>query len=138
MENNVVYCYGKDNAIYDKFELLLPQKSRISRSNNTVIIRHPYFNLKITPAFTGFGEVLPKGFEERYIKCNFKADCYKVWIGIELRFTWRAMFMNKEQYYGWIDEYIEALNKYASFKYFTELIQWDMMNAILSCFDLIT
>jgi hypothetical protein len=41
--------------------------------------------------------------------------------------------MNKEQYYGWIDEYIEDLNKYASFKYFKEMIQWDMTNAIMSC-----
>lgn len=136
VEKNVVYCYGKNNAIYDRFELLLPQKSKISRSNNTVMIKHPYFRLKITPAFTGVGEVLPRGFEERYMKCRLGIGSYKVWMGIELRFTWRAMFMNKEQYYGWIDEYIETLNEYASFQHFKELIQWDMMNAILSCIDL--
>jgi hypothetical protein len=121
------------HTIYDKFELLLPHKCKIDRNNNTVIVKHSYFRLRITPAFTGFGEVLPKGFEKRYMKCKSKVRSYEVWIGIELQFTWKAMLMNKEQYYGWIDEYIEDLNKYASFKYFKEMIQWDMTNAIMSC-----
>lgn len=135
-DSNVVYCFGKNHAIYDKFELLLPHKCKIERNNNTVIVKHPYFRLKITPAFTGFGEVLPKGFEKRYMKCKSEVRSYKVWIGIELQFTWKAMLMNKDQYYGWIDEYIENLNEYASFKHFKERIQWDMTNAIMSCLEL--
>lgn len=134
-EENVVYCYGKNNAIYDKFELFLPQKCKLSRDNNTIIIKHPYFIFKITSTFTGFGEVLPSGFKARYLKCPSGITSYKVWIGIKLKFTWRAIFMNKERYYEWIDEYIEVLNKYASFEHFKELIQWDMTNAILGCID---
>lgn len=135
IESNIVYCYGKNDAIYDKFELLLPKKCKLHRENNSLTIKHPYFLLKITPAFTGFGHVLPRGFEQRYMRCQFENRSYKVWIGVELKFTWRAMFMNKAHYYGWIDEYIDVLNQYASFEHFKELIQWDVTNAILSCLE---
>lgn len=133
--DNVVFCYGNNYAIYDKFELFLPHKCKIKRKNNSVIIKHPFFSLTIIPAFTGFGEVLPRGFIQRYMRCKLGIRSYKVWLGIELKFTWKAMFMNKAEYYGWIDEYMEELNQYASFPQFKKSIQWDVTNAILSCLE---
>lgn len=133
IEKNVVYCYGHNKAIYDKFELNLPIKCEIFRKNNELLIKHPFFELKLIPAFTGFSENLPNGFIDKYMKCEEKIDCFKVWIGIELKFTWKAFLMNKIQYYEWIDEYINEINEYASFEKFVKKIQWELANTILSC-----
>lgn len=132
MEKNVIYCYGKNNAIYDKFELNLPKKCKIFRKNNEILIKHSFFELRLIPAFTGFSENLPNGFIHKYMKYEEKINCFKVWIGIELKFTWKAFLINKIQYYEWIDEYISELNEYASFDKFLKRIQWELANTILS------
>ena len=76
---------------------------------------------------------IPNRFIDKYMKCEEKIDCFKVWIGIELKFTWKAFLMNKIQYYEWIDEYINEINEYASFEKFVKKIQWELANTILSC-----
>lgn len=136
LKNDVVFCYGKNGEIYDKFELYVPLKCQFSREKpNTIVFTHPYFKLKITPAFTGFGEVLPVGFEKEYMKVlDIKnVTCFKILIGIELKFSCLAFFMNKSQYYGWIDKFINDLTEYASINRFFERIQWDLIRTILNC-----
>ncbi len=134
--SKMVYGYGKDGAIYDRFELFLPVKCKISRSkNNIIIINHPYFKLSITPAFTGLGEVVPTEFIKKYLKQDNinNISCFKVWIGIDLKFSWRAFFMDKTEYYEWIDNYFHSIMQYASFEDFFNKIQWNIIEAILRC-----
>ena len=133
-DNNVVFGFGKNGAIYDKFELYIPLRCQFSKEKpNTIILRHPYFRLKIIPAFTGFGTVLPHDFEKLYMQIENTSDisCYKVFIGIDLKFSPLAFFMNKEQYYGWIDRFANKLMDYASIDRFFENIRWNMVRVFL-------
>lgn len=135
-ESNVVYGMGKNGAIYDKFELYVPIKCKfIKEKPNAIIFKHPYFKLEIIPAFTGFGTVLPHDFENRYlqIKDCSKISCYKIMIGIDLRFTPLAFFMKKSQYYGWIDKFTNELMDYASINRFFDKIGWDIVRTIIKC-----
>lgn len=130
----MVFGYGKNGAIYDRFELTLPDKCEVARNDHNVIsIKHPYFKLTITPAFTGFGEVVPPSFLKVYLKQEniVNLSCFKVMIGIDLKFSWRAFFMNKTEYYKWIDNYIDYIEQYASFNQFWNKIQWNTVEAIL-------
>jgi len=130
----MVYGYGKNGAIYDRFELTLPDKCEVSRKDHNIIsIKHPYFKLTISPAFTGFGAIVPTSFLKKYLKQEDinNLSCFKVRIGIDLKFSWRAFFMNKTEYYTWIDNYIDSIEQYASFKQFRNKIQWDTVEAIL-------
>lgn len=136
ISNNVVFAYGENGAIYDKFELYIPQNCTLSKENpNSIILKHPFFKLKITPNFTAFGEVLPSSFERQYMKIeDFSCvHSYKIMIDIELKFSFLALFMNKSQYYNWIDEFVNKLTEYASIKYFFKKINWDIVRAILIC-----
>ena len=41
--------------------------------------------------------------------------------------------MNKQQYYGWIDEFTNEMINYASIDNFFEKISWDMVRTIIKC-----
>lgn len=135
-ERDVVYSIGKNGAIYDKFELYVPVKCRfVKEKPNTITLKHPYFKLKITPTFTGFETVLPRDFEKRYMQNENLSNisCYKIMIGIDLKFSPLAFFMNKEQYYGWIDKFANELINYASIDKFFEKIRWDVVRTFMKC-----
>lgn len=136
IDENVILAHGKNGALYDRFELYVPNKCKfIKEKPNSIIFRHPYFKLKITPEFTAFDKVLPYDFENRYMRIeNFSAvNNYQIMIDVELKFSISAFFMNKSQYYGWIDEFIQELTNYASIEYFFEKINWDTVHSILMC-----
>lgn len=135
-ERNVVYGIGKNGAIYDKFELYMPLKCQFIREKlNTIILKHPYFKLEIIPAFTGFGTALPYDFEKEYMQIDdiSNVSCYKIMIGINLKFSLLAFFIKKEQYYGWIDKFANELISYASIDKFFEEIRWDMIRTFMKC-----
>lgn len=135
-ERNVVLSFGKNGAIYDKFELYIPLKCQFIKENhNTIVLKHRYFKLEIVPAFTGFGTVLPHDFEKKYMKVEDVANIssYKIMIGINLKFSPLAFFMKKEQYYGWVDEFANELTNYASIDKFFEDIRWDIVRTFMKC-----
>lgn len=133
--NNIVVAYGKNGEIYDKFELYLPRKCKIVRKNlNTIILKHPLFKLELTPAFSGFGAVLPQGFEREYLKVDIlKTRAYKLYIGVKLKFSWKALFIGKSLYYDWIDTFIENLHNDMDFDKFIDDIHWNIVRAINQC-----
>lgn len=132
---NVVMAYASNGALFEMFELVLPQKCKINKNGNNIIeLKHPLFKLRLTPAFTGFGAVLPQGFTKHYLHSNVhKVCCYKAMIGIELKLSWRAFFIKKSEYFEWIDKYIEYLVEHNSFQHFIDKIQWDVVKTIIEC-----
>ena len=132
---NVVMAYAPNGALFEKFELKLPKKCKIFKSGfNVIELKHPLFTLKLTPAFTGFGEVLPHNFERHYLHSSIsKVQSYKAMIGIELKLSWKAFFISKSEYFEWIDKYIEYLLAHNSFQYFIDTIHWDVVETIIEC-----
>ena len=132
---SIVMAYGKNGEIYDKFELSLPKKCQIIRKKpNTIILKHPLFKLELTPAFSGFNTALPKGFTQEYIKADFlKIQSYKFYIGVTLKFSWKAIFIGKSIYYDWIDTFLDKLHNDMDFDRFIENIHWDIVSALNQC-----
>ena len=132
---NVVMAYSHNGALYEKFELSLPKQCKIYRKNSNIVeLKHPLFKLQLTPAFTGFGIVLPRNFEKHYLHSSIhKVRSYKAMIGIELKLSWKSFFIRKSEYFGWIDEYIQHLIEHNSFKYFIDNIHWDIVETIIEC-----
>lgn len=59
----IVYAQTSSGGLYDKFELTLPEKSKITRKNkNEIIIDTPILTLTLSCLFGGFGTVLKSGF----------------------------------------------------------------------------
>lgn len=134
-EPNVILAYSSNGALFEKFELILPKKCKILKIGSNVIeIRHPLLRLKLTPAFTGFGTVLPHNFEKHYLHSSIsKVQSYDAMIGIELKLSWKAFFIKNSEYFEWIDKYIEKLIKHNSFQYFIDSIHWDIVKTIMEC-----
>lgn len=134
-DKSVVKAYGKNGEIYDKFELSLPKKCKVIRKKpNTIILKHPLFNLELTPAFSGFGAVLPQGFTKEYIKTDvFTIRTYKFYIGVTLKFSWKALFIGKSIYYDWIDTFLDKLHNDMDFDRFIEDIHWNIVSALNQC-----
>lgn len=132
---NVVVAYAPNGALFERFELKLPKKCKIYKNSfNVIELKHPLFTLKLTPAFTGFGEVLPHNFKRHYLHSSIsKVQSYKAMIGIELKLSWKAFFISKSKYFEWIDKYIEYLMAHNSFQYFIDTIHWDVVETIIEC-----
>lgn len=127
---------GENGEIYLKFELNLPSKCQIVKKfPNTIVVKHPYFNLEIIPNFQGFGTILLPDFKERYMQLDDLSNIstYAVDIDINSKFSPLAFFMNKDQYYRWIDELINDLIEYASIDKFYEKMRWDVVRAFIKC-----
>ena len=132
---SVVKAYGKNGEIYDRFELSLPKKCQIfSKKPNTIILKHPLFKLELTPAFSGFSAVLPRGFTQEYIKADvFTMRTYKFYIGVTLKFSWKALFIGKSIYYDWIDNFLDKLHNDMDFDRFIEDINWNIVSTLNQC-----
>lgn len=133
---DIDFGYGKDGAIYDKFELTLPVNCEVLRKHHNIItIIHPLFTLTITPSFTGFGETIPHNFIKRYLRIEDAKyiSSFKIWVGIDLKFSWKALFINKAEYYEWIDKFIDTISNYASIEGFFDKISWNIIEAMLQC-----
>ena len=131
----VVKAYGKNGEIYDRFELSLPKKCQIFRKKpNTIILKHPLFKLELTPAFSGFSAVLPRGFTQEYIKADvFTMRTYKFYIGVTLKFSWKSLFIGKSIYYDWIDNFLDKLHNDMDFDRFIEDINWNIVSTLNQC-----
>lgn len=136
LENpNVVMAYASNGALFERFELILPQKCKIYKKDNKIIeLKHPLFKLKLTPVFTEFGAVLPDNFEKHYLHSSiFEVESYEAMIEIDLKLSWKAFFIRKSEYFEWIDKYIEYLFRRYSFQNFIEKISWDIVETIIEC-----
>jgi hypothetical protein len=69
LSGTIVTQFGPNRARYERFDLVLPQKSKVSRTPDGAIeIDTPKFLLHIEAVFDGFGAVLPSRFERLYLR----------------------------------------------------------------------
>lgn len=122
-----VYSFGKDGAIYDKFELTVPNKSRVERSDDGgVRISTRLFTMSISPVLNGFAHVTPSNFDRLYLGRKFgEISHHKVSVAINLDFTWWALFSRRGwDYHGWIDSFVESIAADFEFETFLDEISW--------------
>ena len=124
---SVVWATGKGGAIFDHFELMLPNGAVISRMNATSVrVRTGRLLMQINAGFEGFSAVLPDRFEEFYLGMRLDdVDSYMVNLRIDVKFAWWALFTPAGwEYYRWLDSFVEEMSKTFSFERFVADVGW--------------
>ena len=134
----VVYAKYLSGALYNHFDLVLPQNSKVSRkSKNELKIDTPIFTLTIACLFGGFGTILKPGFSEYYlgiIKDKNDYHNYAFNVDISIKFKIQALFSrNKETYFLWIDSFIDKISDYMAKDVFFDRIGWDKVYTAIRC-----
>lgn len=136
--NEVIYCHGKNKSIYNRFELVLPRKSKVERcDSNNLVVKTPRFEMKIKSVFSGVNTVLPYRFPELYMNKNrLSIDAYEIELEIDIKFKMFAMFTRKGWiYYDWLDSYLSQIEDEFSFEVFKKDIGWVHNSALMSMIE---
>jgi len=139
-DGEIVYAHNSSGGFYHRFDLTLPEKSKISRKNkNEIVIETPILTLTISCLFGGFGTVLKSGFYKYYLGIkspSFAYHDYQFNVEIAVKFKLKALFSKEtEVYYAWIDSFLDNLSHYVSQEAFFERINWDTIYAALRCIN---
>lgn len=125
---NIVLSYGKNGAIFDRFEIELPKKTIFTRdSEGNLILKTPRFSMIIETEVSGMNANTPRHFEKLYMKKDFmQIDAFKASIKISTKFHITSIFSGKGwEYFLWIDSFIDSLDASFSFKRFIKHIGWE-------------
>ena len=140
--NKIVYQSSKSGAVYDRFELVLPKNTSVSRLNeHTIQIDTTKFVLSIDIIYVGLSEVLPRSFQKYYlgIDVQSKADAIQskaVSINITVSFKSGTFLSNTGmQYYYWVDSFLNTLDKDFSSDFFFKTIGWDPALTVIEYLD---
>lgn len=134
----IVYARNSNGAIYKRFDLILPENSKITRKNkNEVVIETPILILTISCLFGAFGTVLKPGFYKYYLNITSPQRDYHDYefnVEVTVKFKIRSLFSKeKEIYYAWVDSFLDELSSYISKDEFFEKINWDVVYSIIRC-----
>ena len=131
-----VMCW-KDGAFYSKFELVLPKKANIKRSDeNKISIESDKIEIQINTIFNGCGAVLPHNFEKYYMgledRSMMRYPVYSAILKINIKFKLRSLLTSSGwKYYKWLDNLISSLNQEISKDYFFKLLNWEQTGTII-------
>lgn len=131
---HIVVMTGKNGAIYRRFDLKLPNGSKVHRSNkNTVIIDTKLFTLTFKVLFGGFNTVVENDFYRYYIqKKNHDFSEYEFKVEIDVKYKLNSIFRVTDwKYYNWLDDYIERLEHYCDIHTFYRDINWKQNKTII-------
>jgi hypothetical protein len=126
--HKVVYATGKDGAIFDHFELILPTGARVSRvAPHSVRVQTKRFSMEVAVRFEGFSAARPHRFADLYMEGEGrKLRWYEVHASITIRFKLLSLFTARGwQYYRWLDSFVDEIDSAFSFSRFLEHIGWE-------------
>ena len=127
-ERKVVFSYGKDGAIFDHFELILPRGAQVSRIDaNRILVRTKRFLMQVEVVFVGFAANLPSRFEELYLEHDFgEVSPYQINLEIDVKFKWWSLLTAAGwEYYRWLDSFLDRIAEGFSFERFLQDIGWN-------------
>jgi hypothetical protein len=140
--NNIVTQYSKSGAVYNRFELVLPKNTSVSRPNqDTIQIDTAKFVLSIVITYAGLSELLPHGFGKYYLGIDVlaKAEAIQskvISININVSFKFGTFLSNTGiQYYHWVDSFLNELEKDFSSEFFFKTIGWDNAVTVIEYLD---
>jgi hypothetical protein len=132
-----VMAFGKNGATYQKFDLVLPRKSKVTRiKENQIEIKTRRFTMVLSVDFDGTNTVLPRGFEKYYLlRERFDdASAYKVHIDVSIKFNLFSIFsMRSWGHYKWVDSFLKVLDESISQEKFFEMINWENVLTLIHC-----
>ena len=126
-ESKVIYAFGKDGALFDLFELVLPKGSAVKRhKSGTLLIETSKFVLSTKATFYGFVGTTPFGFEELYLGVPRKeVDAKMIQASVELEFKIGAiMAPGGWEYFDWAESFVSKFEQEFSFDAFLKEIAW--------------
>lgn len=136
-QGTIISSSGKDGAIYHRFDLILPNRTAVSRdSSGAIKFDSKNFVLKYNVDFEEFGFVTPFGFERHYlgIMDYENSSGYSLIVEFEVNFKLLSLLRNsKWDYHAWLDGFLETIDKKMSAEAFFDQIKWDVAYTIIQC-----
>lgn len=128
-ENVVYYSQSKDGSIYERFDMELPPRSKITRNNlGYIVINNPVFNLTIIPDYQGFGTYLPDIF------LSSKGDHQSpllVSLKMKIRIKESAVLAGGSmEMYEWLDSLVERMHDYMSTNRLKQRLDADLIRLL--------
>lgn len=137
---STVCVLNSSGAYYHKFDLTLPENSKITRKNkNEIIIDTPILTLSLTSLFSGLSTALPHDFYKYYLRSASQhytsLHDYKFNVEISVKFKLTSLFMRKKMdvYYSWIDSFLDEITEYMEKDRFFDKIDWNAIHALIYC-----
>jgi hypothetical protein len=126
--HKVVSATGKGGAIFEHFELILPQGAQVLRVDPASIrVQTKRFSMQIVVSFDGFGAVFPRSFETLYLGTKLEdVHAYKVDLDIDIHFSpWSLFTARGWEYYKWLDSFLDRVEETFSSDRFFQDIGWE-------------
>lgn len=133
--NGKVIANYKNGATYKYFDLILPSESKLSREEDSIIIRNKRFRITIKTIVSGVNTYIPVEYLIFYLSLNEYKDipAFITSFRLKVKFNRFSFFKSSSwEYYKWIDSFINELEKSVSEKfYFEEQIEWNKIYPII-------
>ncbi|MRS13432.1 hypothetical protein GJV06_00765 [Enterobacteriaceae bacterium RIT691] len=133
-EGKIVYAFGEDGAIFNHFEMVLPEKSSIVReSDSSISVITKRFKINFRPEFEGYNANFPSHFEKLYLGKDFlSVSNFAVGLIVTVDFSKRSLLSTKGwEYYWWLDSFLTKLEQSFSKDYFLSKISWHQNSAMI-------
>ncbi len=132
-EGKIVSATGKNGALYNLFELCLPEKTSITMPNeNTICLDMQYIVMQFEIKFEGFNTFVCDDFHKYYLDIDSRSEIndYLFRISFVTKIK-HPLFIGKKQsfYYEWIDLFMEEMDEYLSSDSFFKKIGWGGLQA---------
>ena len=138
-DRHIVCAQNSSGGYYHKFDLILPENSKVTRKNkNDIVIDTPILTLTLTSLFGGFSTVLRPGFSKYYLGLTNSQrgslHDYQFNVEVSVKFKLKSLFSkDKEIYYSWIDSFLDSVAEYMGKDEFFEKINWDTVYTMIRC-----
>jgi|JI9StandDraft_1071089.scaffolds.fasta_scaffold72406_1 hypothetical protein len=127
-EGEIVKIYGSDGSVFNRFDLVLPKGSKVTRPQKGVLnIENERLVIQIEIQNDGFSANLPIGFGTYYLgKNSNQIDLRSVVINLRYQIKPIAIFArSKWNYHSWIDSFRLELIEFSSFSDYLKRINWE-------------
>lgn len=137
---NIVSANGKNDALFDRFDLYLPKNCILRKpTDNVIIIDSDLMCISITTNFEGFSTCLPNQFVKSYLKIDNEIktiSTFQIEIIVDINIKIKSLFLKGDlKYYRWVDEFLQTLVTYLSDDAFFERINWNTAITMLHCYN---
>ena len=125
---SIVYSMGKDNIIYERFDLTLPQGSKIKRNkNNEIEIETKRFKFQIEVRVPGTNTFVDSIFNRLFKNNSLKLNPdFSIYIYLKVIFKSFAFILPfGAEYYDWLEKFIKSMENSFSIEKHLDNINWN-------------